>query len=218
MSKPDDAKKPAKRNPETLSLTANSPDEVEPLYASQFVRPALSAALTVRRWNSPAPDELTIDALVAELDAQAKAINTGDLSRGEAMLTAQAHTLDAIFGTCARRAQASELLNHFEAYTRVALRAQSQCRATWETLWAMKNPAPATFVRQANIANGPQQVNNGPMPEASRAGENRNPPNKLSEADNGLLRQDTRASALAGRADPQMATVGEVNRAKDGGG
>ena len=215
MPKPDDARKPAKRNPEALSLTANSPDEVEPLYASQFVRPALSAALTVRRWNSPAPDELTIDALVAELDAQAKAVNTGDLSRGEAMLTAQAHTLDTIFGTCARRAQASELLNHFEAYTRVALRAQSQCRATWETLAQMKNPAPVAFVKQANIAAGPQQVNNGPAPEPSRARENTNRPNELTEATHGQLYPNPGASALARRADPQMAPVGEIDRTQD---
>jgi hypothetical protein len=42
---------------------------------------------------------------------------------------------------------------------RYGLRAQAQCRATLETLAAIKNP-PTVFARQANIANGPQQVNN----------------------------------------------------------
>lgn len=37
----------------------------------------------------------------------------------------------------------------------------TQCRATLETLAEIKNPRPVVFVRQANIANGPQQVNNG---------------------------------------------------------
>jgi hypothetical protein len=47
---------------------------------------------------------------------------------------------------------------------RLALRAQGQCRATLETLAAIKNP-PVVFARQANINNGgQQQVNNAPAP------------------------------------------------------
>ena len=41
---------------------------------------------------------------------------------------------------------------------RLAMKAQSQCRATAEALALMKNPQP--YIRQANIAQGPQQVNN----------------------------------------------------------
>ena len=44
-------------------------------------------------------------------------------------------------------------------YLRVALKAQAQCRATLETLAEMKQP-PTLLARQANIAHGPQQVNN----------------------------------------------------------
>ena len=40
------------------------------------------------------------------------------------------------------------------------LSAQGQCRATLETLATIKN-GPAGFAREANIAHGPQQVNNG---------------------------------------------------------
>jgi hypothetical protein len=46
-----------------------------------------------------------------------------------------------------------------ETYLRLALKAQSQCRATLETLAAIRNPQPVAFVRQANIAHGPQQLN-----------------------------------------------------------
>jgi hypothetical protein len=59
---------------------------------------------------------------------------------------------------------------------RLALKAQRQCRATIETLVMAKNPAPVTFVKQANVAHGPQQVNNGPPAEASRARESENRP------------------------------------------
>jgi hypothetical protein len=40
------------------------------------------------------------------------------------------------------------------------MKAQSQCRATLETLAAIK-AGPVVIARQANIAHGPQQVNNG---------------------------------------------------------
>ncbi len=76
------------------------------------------------------------------------------------MLASQAHTLDAIFNNLARRAINAECLNQFEQYLKLGLRAQSQCRATWEALSAIKNPPVMGYVRQANIAHGPQQVNN----------------------------------------------------------
>ena len=41
---------------------------------------------------------------------------------------------------------------------RLALKAQAQARSTAEALALLKNPMP--YIRQANIANGPQQVNN----------------------------------------------------------
>ena len=78
---------------------------------------------------------------------------------------------DAIFNELARRAalNMAEYPNATEIYLRLALKAQSQCRATLETLAAIKNP-PIVYARQANVTTGPQQVNNG-MPVPSRARE-----------------------------------------------
>ena len=89
-----------------------------------------------------------IKALVEELALQIEAVNRGDLSRPEAMLFAQAHTLSELFTSLARRAAAVEYLNQYETYMRFALKAQSQCRATLEALAEMKNPRPVAFVRQ----------------------------------------------------------------------
>jgi hypothetical protein len=99
---------------------------------------------------------------------------------------------------------------------RLALKAQRQCRATLETLVAIKNPQPMAFVRQANIAHGPQQVNNGAVQpgEPSRAWEAENLQNKLLEAQNGE-RLDFGAPGAAGGADSQMETVGAVHRPED---
>jgi hypothetical protein len=77
----------------------------------------------------------------------------------------------------------------------------------------MKNPQPVTFVRQANVAHGPQQVNNVPQPApvvASRARESENPPNKLLEQQHGERLEPGTVQA-AGGADQALATVGEVN-------
>ena len=103
----------------------------------------------------------------------------------------------------------------FEGNVRVALRAQSQCRATLETLAAIKNP-PIVYARQANIAQGPQQVNNGVAPP-SRAGENENVQNKLLEARNDKC-LDTRAAGAAIGGDTALETVGALHRAKDARG
>jgi len=112
----------------------------------------------------------------------------------------------------------SVLVNAAEIYMRLALKAQSQCRATLETLAAIKNPTPVTFVKQANVAHGPQQVNNGPPSEPpSRARESENPPNELLEHTHGE-RLDFGTPKAAVGADSALATVGEVHRAANTNG
>ena len=52
------------------------------------------------------------------------------LKRGEAMLATQAHILDAIFNNLAQSAIRAEFMDNLDRYLKLALRAQSQCRAT----------------------------------------------------------------------------------------
>jgi len=96
---------------------------------------------------------------------------------------------------------------------RLALKAQSQCRATLETLAEIKNPKNVAFVRQANIAQGHQQVNNGPTTEnaAPRARETEKTQNELLEANDGE-RLDTGTTGTAIPNDQTMETVGEIDR------
>ena len=77
---------------------------------------------------------------------------------------------------------------------RLALRAQGQCRATAETLAAIKN-GPAVFARQANIAHGPQQVNN--TLAVARAGNVETAPNEPLEAHAKRLDSGTTSAASA---------------------
>lgn len=109
--------------------------------------------------------EVALTEMVASLRATGDAVAGGSLESAERLLAAQAVSLNAIYGELARRAAMNmgEYLDATDRYLRLALKAQAQCRATLETLAAIKNP-PVVFAKQANIANGPQQVNNGPAP------------------------------------------------------
>ncbi|MGH7057002.1 MAG: hypothetical protein ACREFZ_03835 [Acetobacteraceae bacterium] len=166
--------------------------------------------------------ELPINTLMDDLGKQCQLVSSGDLRRAEAILTTQAHTLDAIFNNLARRAALNmrEYINAGETYLRLALKAQTQCRATLETLAAIKNPQPVAFVRQANIAHGPQQVNNGSFATGTRAparAENsENPPSKVLEHSHGE-RLDPGTASAAGGADTQLETVAAVHRPQDAG-
>jgi len=158
-------------------------------------------------------DSIDVPALMDQLRDQASAVNRGDLSQAEAMLMNQATALQSLFARLAERGMSCDLAPAFESNMRMALRAQSQCRATLETLAAIKNP-PVIFAKQANIANGHQQINNG---APSRAQENESQQSKLSGGNHELL-PDTRTQGIESRANPALEAVGEINRGKVGRG
>lgn len=73
-------------------------------------------------------------------------------------MAAQIVVMNAGFTSLMARATQSQPMEAFATYMRYGLRFQNQCRATAETLATMKMPP--VFAKQANISNGPQQVNN----------------------------------------------------------
>lgn len=205
-----------KRDPNTLMAEAKPNEEQAVSLARTTLRPSIKGAVTIKEYSKKY-GELDLMELVGELSDQAKAVNDGNLKRAEGMLMVHAHTLDAIFNNLAQRSINSEYMDNLDRYLRLALKAQSQCRATLETLAAIKNPAPVAFVKQANIANGPQQVNNGVASNASRAGISENQPNKVLEHQHGE-RLDFGTTGTTGGADSPMETMGAVNRPQDKNG
>jgi len=184
-------------------VDANPDDAI----AQTLTRPEVGAAATIQKFDGANHE---VNALARELSAQVAAVNGGDLKRAESMLISQSHTLDVLFNHLTRIAQGNMVegyLSATETYLRLALKAQSQCRTTLETLAQVKNP-PVVYARQANFANGPQQVNNN-IP--SQARENGNQPNKLSGDSNELL-SNTGTSAFTGGVDTPMETVGAIDR------
>jgi hypothetical protein len=92
---------------------------------------------------------------------------------------------------------------------------QAQCRAVLQTLFEMKNPHPVAFVKQANIANGPQQVNNEvSAPAPPRAAISANQSNELLEL-NHEQRLDTETAGATGSAHSQLETVDAVQQPED---
>ncbi len=190
------------------------------LVARNALRPTVQAGITATRLLAPSLPEPDLGELIKALLEQVTDASKGDLSRMEAMMVSQAQTLDLLFNTLTRRAVANigEYKDAVETYLKLALRAQSQCRAVAETLHEMKHPRPVAFFQQANIANGPQQVNNGsPVPaQRSRAGENQKPPNELMEYTRDK-RLDANASESTASGNQAMAAMASINRTEIAG-
>ena len=145
------------------------------------------------------------------LKAQAVDVNSGDMKAVEGMLINQAVALQAIFTDLAVRAKRHTSLQGIQVLTQLALKAQSGSRSTLQTLADVKNHRQVAFVKQTNVAHN-QQVNNGVEPP-SRTGNLEAMPNKLLvENSDGSQTLDTGTKIEASRADPEVVTVGKVNR------
>ena len=190
---------PKPRHSVDVGQTAND-DSFDAAIARTLTKPEVSAALTIQKWHGSVSE---VNSLSKELAKQIDDVNNGSMKRPEAMLLAQAHTLDELFNNLARRAQEQQSIQWFEGSLRLALKAQGQCRATLETLTVIKNP-PIIFAKQANISNGHQQINNG-VP--AHAGEIKNQTNELLEHTHGeRLDSGTKGETIS--IDSELATVG----------
>ena len=197
----------------------------ERLVADAALSPHMTNAYTAKTFAQGAfgqlEGKLELSEFVKALEVQVDAVQAGSLRGVEAMLTAQAASLNSIFTELARRAAINmgEHMPAMETYMRLALKAQSQCRTTLEALSAIKNP-PVVFAKQANIANGPQQVNNGIPANASPVHAREEKPIQSNElltdgVEHGST-LDIRGTAAAGGVDQELATVGAIDRPAHG--
>lgn len=191
-------------------LTGKSPEDAR----QEFARVISSSEMAAARAMSSVEGSrgmgrfLDIPELVTCLREQALAVSAGDTAHVESMLVNQATALQSLFVRMIERGMGSDMLPQYEAHMRIALRAQSQCRATLETLAGIKNP-PVVYARQANIAAGHQQVNN-----CSHARETEIEQSKLLGEQHGQ-RMDIGAAAKASRTNPELAAMEAIDGAKD---
>lgn len=205
-----------KSDPNVMQIEGD-PSKREELLAGLTAEGLYTNAVLMKTFSSKIAGEIGITEAVQSLRATLTEVHKGDLKAAETMLLGQAAALNAIFAECARRAAVNmgQYVDATDRYMRLALKAQGQCRATLETLAAIKNP-PVVFARQANINNGgQQQVNNGTPPLAqppvAHAAEMQSLQSKLLENSHGE-RMDTGTKSTAGRTDQDMEAVEAVHR------
>ena len=160
--------KTTKAKKATPTPPATTPDKRTLKPHELVLSPTIQSAVAIEAWSMFAGTVDLAD-LVDDLRERIKKVQGGDMQPVEAMLFGQAMTLETIFTSLARQAALNDGLKQFQVNLTLALKAQAQCRATLEALAEIKNPRPVAFVKQANITNGPQQVNNGMQP-AQQAG------------------------------------------------
>jgi len=214
MTKPKPPAAAPKSN--TLPVALEPGKSREAQIASVATAASVPAALVITQFSKGLISDVSLSEVIGSLTEHAGTIKGGDLTRVEAMLGGQAAALNTMFAELARRGAVNmgEYMGAAETYLKLALRAQSQCRATLETLAAIKNPP--VFAKQANIAHGPQQVNNEAS-DIARAEQIENKPNKLLEHDHGK-RLDTGKTATAGRSYQALETLAAIHRPTNGRG
>lgn len=219
--KPAVAGKTGTPTADSKALTLNGKDEAErkTAMAGAFTSSSLNSARIVVGYNTG--NTIDLMAAINALVGHQKELSAGDMSRAESMLMNQAVALQTIFVDLALRAKEQTGLTQLQTLTALALKAQSGCRATLQALGDLKYPRQATFVKQANIAHGPQQVNNGGAQkelseqyvQAPTHGKETTPEqNKLLEAEHGQ-RMVIGAQGQAGRVNQAEDAVEAVHGA-----
>ncbi|QIN60906.1 hypothetical protein SBC1_08850 [Caballeronia sp. SBC1] len=192
--------------------------------ARASVRPSVNSAITRTHFVHESQSKVNFGDHHAEVAKQCADVVNGEMRHVEAMLMAQALSLDAIFNDYAQKATTRSTVPHVEAYMRMAMKAQAQCAMSLRVLGEIKSPKQVAFVKQQNVAHGHQQVNNGmPGPSAPAVHTQENPENAV--VTNELLTDDTEAqhaatldtgtTSSASRENQALETVGAIDRPED---
>lgn len=214
------AETPLTAEAETGAVEIEAPSEAARTMARAAMRPEINGLLVVDAFKQDIMGkDVDIATMLASLESSVKAVAAGDMASVEAMLVSQATALQTLFTSLAIRASNQDRLGRYQEFLNLALKAQGQCRATISALVDLKYPRQATFVKQANIAQGAQQVNNQSVIQrrGSRVKKIQPAQNKLLEDPNAQdqVRLDTRAPQPAGRPDTRMAALEPVHRPQE---
>jgi hypothetical protein len=218
-----DKKKPEPQDKTKTIAIKDQPNKTrDALIADMATGGILNSAGLVTEFSKGYLGDVSLTDCAEALKAKAKAVHEGDLKGIETLLTTQALALDSIFSSMAMRAKLNlgEYMNAAEKYMRLALKAQGQCRATLETLAAIKNPQPYIQNNKAQY----QQVNNGATPSGdnnqtsthAHAGKNlKNTNGLLEDKTHEQEWLDTGTPETAGGNDKELETVGAKHGAKN---
>ena len=187
----------------TLKLEKNQTKKLA-LAEFQSKSEFLSTAV-IESFNVGLGEDFDFQSNMRVLGKTIREIQSGDLSKIEEMYISQAVALEAMFASLARRAKVQDKLLQYDTHMRLALKAQNQSRATLQALVQLKQPSNTQFIKQANIAQGHQQVNN-------LAEKNITPQNELLEDIHGNSHLDTGTTTATTGIDTALEALDEVNR------
>ena len=118
-----------------------------------------NSAVVLAYKGSIAGDKIDLSDILESLQQSSEQLQSDTpLHLTENILISQAQSLNVMFCDLAIKANNQKYIDNMEKFLKLALKAQSQCRATLETLANIKNP-PIVFAKHANIAHH-QQINN----------------------------------------------------------
>jgi hypothetical protein len=123
------------------------------------VRNAISASAFANQILGPTVEKPGFSDFADHLKNVAAKAEAGDVAIASRMLASQAFTLDAMFTDLARRA-ALNMHEHIlvaDRFARLAMKAQSNCRATLEALARLHQPREQT-VRHVHVNDGGQAI------------------------------------------------------------
>lgn len=201
--------RPKIKNANAFVLARNPNQEEIKTTTEHYLSQSTLGASTAKTMNlrGVLPDEdISVQYAKEMLEETFKQIKNGDLSIVEEMLTSQAFALNVAFNSLAARAARQQDASTMQMLMNLCFKAQNQSRATLDSLIQLKQPSQTTFVKQANIANGHQQVNN--------LGEkNITPQNELLKDNHAEL--DNRRTATPKKTDTAVEALAKVHRSKN---
>ena len=158
------ASKPSSpRDPNAISLRETKGETLGETVAKAMLGPGIRhghiAAVLAGQMLSGTGEAVDLMDAAAIVDQRSAQAVSGDMSFASATLVSQATTCDMMFAEFARRSarQIGENIDVAERYARLAMKAQSNCRATLEALAKLHQPREQT-VRHVHVGNGGQAV------------------------------------------------------------
>lgn len=149
-----------------------------------------------------------VDAAKDGVEETLSKVKSGNLEDLESILVNQVYVLNGLFNQLVIQGKASlsspavmrSLPSHPKTMLNVALKAQTQCRATVQTINNLKNPKKTTFIKN--------QLNNVKMELEERI-------EQLEDTENGSKKLDRGAEATAISIDPEVEAVEVIDRSKN---
>jgi hypothetical protein len=192
-----------------VSLVRKEGVSIEQQAAEYILDPKTLGAVIIDGNNSNVSNQVDMEYAREVIGQGIEEVKKGDLSKLEEMLYSQAVALNMMFSNLSIRASLQTNVDIKATLTNLCFKAQNQSRNTIQTLINLKQPSQTSFIKQANIAHGHQQINNG---VAQSSPENlSNQTNELLEVQDGKWLDRGKKAETEG-VNSELEALGEVHR------